>query len=384
MNKEFETRPDGTFCNEKQSWLPYFGGLRDLIMHESHKSEYSIHRGSNKMYHDLKKLYWWTNMKAEIATYVSLRKKYRLNLKNDMPPRAKTYDPNITMKEYIRLEEEKDQKRRKVFNLETAKYDKIWYDKDIHDLRSIETEFPAIVFNDSLTSKETLFCKPTHIDKFDLKDETPFSKFDEVEQNILYFNDLFLFNIIYPNDLKSDKDNDDNEIDMIHSSGGNENTEGSNKLFEKSHDKINIVFIMKSFVMGLNVNIMAWNYLVKGMLFNLIKNLYVPFGISFDPKRYYKDGVYTRMLWRPRNRLTPSPSLYEPVSLGCSGNNTRIIRRTLMINFIFTLCEQQVIWNSVLMRLIDDLLALDSIVRFGFGDQRLEQTATFSISTYSK
>ncbi|GJZ87441.1 putative reverse transcriptase domain-containing protein [Tanacetum coccineum] len=43
----------------------------ELIMHESHKSRYSIHPGSNKMYQDLKKLYWWPNMKAEIATYVS-------------------------------------------------------------------------------------------------------------------------------------------------------------------------------------------------------------------------------------------------------------------------------------------------------------------------
>nr|GEV60437.1 reverse transcriptase domain-containing protein [Tanacetum cinerariifolium] len=48
-----------------------YGGLRDLIMHESHKSKYSIHPGSDKMYQDLKKLYWWPNMKAKIATYVS-------------------------------------------------------------------------------------------------------------------------------------------------------------------------------------------------------------------------------------------------------------------------------------------------------------------------
>nr|GEU69642.1 transposase, mutator type [Tanacetum cinerariifolium] len=71
----------------------------------------------------------------------------------------------------------------------------------------------------------------------------------------------------------------------------------------------------------------------------------------------------------------------KAVSLGCSGNTTRIMRRTLMVTLVFTLCEEQVILNSVLMRLIDDLLALDSIVRFGFSDRRLERTATFSISS---
>nr|GEW17848.1 reverse transcriptase domain-containing protein [Tanacetum cinerariifolium] len=47
------------------------GGLRDLIMHESHKFKYSIHLGSEKMYQDLKLLYWWPNMKDDIATYAN-------------------------------------------------------------------------------------------------------------------------------------------------------------------------------------------------------------------------------------------------------------------------------------------------------------------------
>ncbi|GKB82331.1 putative reverse transcriptase domain-containing protein, partial [Tanacetum coccineum] len=62
---------DGTLCLNNRSWLPCYGGLRDLIMHESHKSRYYVHPGSDKMYQNMKLLYWWPNMKADIATYVS-------------------------------------------------------------------------------------------------------------------------------------------------------------------------------------------------------------------------------------------------------------------------------------------------------------------------
>ncbi|GJY79894.1 hypothetical protein Tco_0492645 [Tanacetum coccineum] len=238
--------------------------------------------------------------------------------------RVKMDDPNITMEEYIRLEEEKARRRGKVYNWETATYGKIWDNEDVHDLGSVENEFPAIVFNDTLISKVTQSCEPTvsslndevdfkisfdnsddedytiifdknsfsykiistndlktdsetdnekvnmpsfpspeptvncfndldffkdfenefpaivyndaptsksdllteqtlnpqHIDEFDFKDETSLPEYDEEEQNVLYFNDLFPFNIIQPDDLKSEKDNDDNEIDKIHSSGG--------------------------------------------------------------------------------------------------------------------------------------------------------------------
>ncbi|GJU87822.1 hypothetical protein Tco_1295368 [Tanacetum coccineum] len=168
---------------------------------------------------------------------------------------------------------------------------------DLDFFKSFENEFLAIVYNDALTSKSDFSTEPTlcpqHIDKLDLKDETILSKYDEVEQSVLYLNDLFTFNVVYLNDLKSDKGNDDNEIDMIQSLGVNENT---NKLLKESHDKIRKVFIMGSFIMDLNVNIVAWNHFVKGVLFNLIKNLYVPFGILFDPKWYYNDRDCARIL----------------------------------------------------------------------------------------
>ncbi|GJV71790.1 putative reverse transcriptase domain-containing protein [Tanacetum coccineum] len=68
--ERLEPRADGTLCLHGRSWLPCYGDLRSVIMHESHKSKYSIHPGSEKMYQDMKKLYWWPNMKADIATIV--------------------------------------------------------------------------------------------------------------------------------------------------------------------------------------------------------------------------------------------------------------------------------------------------------------------------
>nr|GFD53295.1 hypothetical protein [Tanacetum cinerariifolium] len=65
-------------------------------------------------------------------------------------------DPNITMEEYIRLEEEKAYRRGKVFSWETATYGKIWDNEDVYDLKSVEIEFPDIVFNDTLTSEISL------------------------------------------------------------------------------------------------------------------------------------------------------------------------------------------------------------------------------------
>ncbi|GKE87587.1 putative reverse transcriptase domain-containing protein [Tanacetum coccineum] len=66
----FKIHSDGIQYFDKRVWLSLYGGIRDLIMLKSHKSKYSIHPGSDKMYQNLKKLYWWPNMKADIATYI--------------------------------------------------------------------------------------------------------------------------------------------------------------------------------------------------------------------------------------------------------------------------------------------------------------------------
>ncbi|GJY92122.1 hypothetical protein Tco_0507904 [Tanacetum coccineum] len=92
------------------------------------------------------------------------------------------------------------------------------YFDDLDYFKDLENEFSAIVYNDALTSKSDFLTEPTispqHIDEFNLKNETSLSKCDEEEQNVLYFNDLFHFNVIYPDDLKRDTDNDNDEIDI--------------------------------------------------------------------------------------------------------------------------------------------------------------------------
>ncbi|GJU77401.1 hypothetical protein Tco_1274471 [Tanacetum coccineum] len=123
-------------------------------------------------------------------------------------------DPNITIEEYIRLEEEKAQKHGKVFNCKTAKYGKICYDEDIHDLRSVETEFPAIAFNDGVSSK-TLSCEPT---VSSLNDEIDFRiSFDDSgdeDYTIIFDKNSFSYKIIFVSDLKTDSKNDNEKVNM--------------------------------------------------------------------------------------------------------------------------------------------------------------------------
>ncbi|GKA58428.1 hypothetical protein Tco_0757616 [Tanacetum coccineum] len=125
-------------------------------------------------------------------------------------------DPNITIEEYLMLGEEKAQKHGKVFNWETAKYVKIWYDEDIYDLRSIETEFPAIVFNDNLTSNETLSCEPmvSSLNNNEIDFRISFNESNDEDYTVVFDKKSFSYKIVSTNDLKTDSENDNEKVHM--------------------------------------------------------------------------------------------------------------------------------------------------------------------------
>nr|GEU79252.1 putative ribonuclease H-like domain-containing protein [Tanacetum cinerariifolium] len=132
--------------------------------------------------------------------------------------RTEMDDPNITMEEHIRLEEEIARRRGKVCNWETAAYGKIWYDEDIYYLIFFEKEFLAIVYNDALTSKPEISTKPTitlnHVEKVDFEFEILFSESDDEDYTVIYDNDSFSYKIISSNDLKLDTGNDNGKINI--------------------------------------------------------------------------------------------------------------------------------------------------------------------------
>ncbi|GJY67541.1 hypothetical protein Tco_0469779 [Tanacetum coccineum] len=117
-------------------------------------------------------------------------------------------DPNITMEEYIRLEEEKARRHGKVYKWETATYGKIWCNEDVHDLRSVETEFPAIVFDDVFTSEVTPSYEPTvsplNDNKIDFR--ISFDESDDEDYTVIYDKNSFSYKIISKTDLENDNE----------------------------------------------------------------------------------------------------------------------------------------------------------------------------------
>ncbi|GKB89085.1 reverse transcriptase domain-containing protein [Tanacetum coccineum] len=71
LDQQMERREDGSLYFLDRIWVPLVGGVRTIIMDETHKTRYSVHPGADKMYHDLRDMYWWPGMKRDIAIYVS-------------------------------------------------------------------------------------------------------------------------------------------------------------------------------------------------------------------------------------------------------------------------------------------------------------------------
>ncbi|GKB17159.1 putative reverse transcriptase domain-containing protein [Tanacetum coccineum] len=71
LDQQMERKRDGSLYFMDRIWVPLVGGMRTIIMEEAHKSRYSVHPGADKMYYDLRDMYWWPGMKRDIATYVS-------------------------------------------------------------------------------------------------------------------------------------------------------------------------------------------------------------------------------------------------------------------------------------------------------------------------
>nr|GEZ39913.1 hypothetical protein [Tanacetum cinerariifolium] len=71
LDQQMESKEDESLYFIDNIWVLLVGGVRTIIMNEAHKTRYSVHPGANKMFQDLRDMYWWPKMKRDIANYVS-------------------------------------------------------------------------------------------------------------------------------------------------------------------------------------------------------------------------------------------------------------------------------------------------------------------------
>ncbi|GJR82190.1 hypothetical protein Tco_0152975 [Tanacetum coccineum] len=94
-----------------------------------------------------------------------------------------------------------------------TRYGKIWYDEDVLDLRSVETEFPAIVFNGSLTLNETPSCEPTvSSPNGEIDFRISFDESDDEDYTVVFDKNSFSYKIISTSDLKTDSEKDNEKV----------------------------------------------------------------------------------------------------------------------------------------------------------------------------
>ncbi|GKE32632.1 putative reverse transcriptase domain-containing protein [Tanacetum coccineum] len=78
LYKQLKRKEDGGLYLAERIWVPAYGNLRTLMMNEAHATRYSIHLRADKIYYDLRGLYWWPRMKKDIAMYVTIREDYKI------------------------------------------------------------------------------------------------------------------------------------------------------------------------------------------------------------------------------------------------------------------------------------------------------------------
>ncbi|GJT42684.1 putative reverse transcriptase domain-containing protein [Tanacetum coccineum] len=78
-----ERKEDKSLYFIDRIWVPLVGGVRTIILDEAHKTRYSVHPGADKMYHDLRDMYWWPGMKRDLllmltksAHFLAMREDY--------------------------------------------------------------------------------------------------------------------------------------------------------------------------------------------------------------------------------------------------------------------------------------------------------------------
>nr|GEU60991.1 putative reverse transcriptase domain-containing protein [Tanacetum cinerariifolium] len=96
LDQQMERKEDESLYFMDRIWVSLVGGVRTIIMDEAHKTRYSVHSGVDKMYHDLRDMYWWSGMKRDIATYVSkCLTCLKVKAKHQRPSRSKSRHDTI-------------------------------------------------------------------------------------------------------------------------------------------------------------------------------------------------------------------------------------------------------------------------------------------------
>ncbi|GJS13475.1 hypothetical protein Tco_0407947, partial [Tanacetum coccineum] len=193
------------------------------------------------------------------------------------------------------------------YHLALVMVTKVMYYEDIDYFKDFETYFPVIVYKDTLAPDHEISFEPTvsphHGDGIHFDFKISFDESDDEDYIVCYNKKSFSYQLTSVNNLKLDSDNEKVEINITsddiiikpldgvidvkidtHFHEFDENREASHDIPGKSST-------LKDFVIMIKVMIQIHYY--EGMpLTFIIKNLYMPFGIPFDPKLLYKDGAY--------------------------------------------------------------------------------------------